>query len=382
MSKITEQSMKHQYDGQYVTFVKKNNDYGNSFEQSLNRYGIVASIVRMQDKMNRIESLTSGDKTPEVRSESLVDTLEDLSNYSAMTACWLKGIRDEDPKESPSEGLLNSLKEPPKEVVCEVDPRVLKLGNISTPDITSGIIGIRDKYGRDIKKIPPVTPEYRERLEKLTKKYGLNFFDIESGMGDYDKVFDFLENFNLPVHDHNVVDIIKDERVLVNTPIFSYVDDIGRLYLFGPGLHNGDTGNTNWGVIVLRNPEYIDSKRTLYTAIDGNYTVGVTNIDTVVEIVRDTIFDYRTNKQRYPMKAIKRLRQYEDVCVDLTNDDIMRILVDSWNRVVYDIRYMSVNYVEHSGFEWRLRNYSHTPFCMVNSPYRYISDYFDPEFKW
>lgn len=94
--KVNKETMKSQYDGQYETFCRKNHDYGNSFEESLDQFGIVASIVRMSDKMKRLESLTDESKTQQVGSESLLDTLEDLSNYAAMTACWLKGIREKD----------------------------------------------------------------------------------------------------------------------------------------------------------------------------------------------------------------------------------------------------------------------------------------------
>nr|DAU82595.1 MAG TPA: Nucleotide modification associated domain 1 [Caudoviricetes sp.] len=96
MTKLNPTTMKTQYDGQYDTFRRKNHDYGNSFEESLDKFGIIASLVRMQDKMLRLESLTDDSKTQQVGSESLLDTLEDLSNYAAMTACWLKGVQAED----------------------------------------------------------------------------------------------------------------------------------------------------------------------------------------------------------------------------------------------------------------------------------------------
>ena len=96
MTKLNPTTMKTQYDGQYDTFCRKNHDYGNSFEESLDQFGIIASLVRMQDKMLRLESLTDESKTQQVGSESLLDTLEDLSNYAAMTACWLKGVPAED----------------------------------------------------------------------------------------------------------------------------------------------------------------------------------------------------------------------------------------------------------------------------------------------
>lgn len=96
MTKLNPTTMKTQYDGQYDTFCRKNHDYGNSFEESLDQFGIISSLVRMQDKMLRLQSLTDESKTQQVGSESLLDTLEDLSNYAAMTACWLKGVQAED----------------------------------------------------------------------------------------------------------------------------------------------------------------------------------------------------------------------------------------------------------------------------------------------
>lgn len=69
------------------TYAAKNHDYGNSFEQSLDKFGLVASIVRMGDKINRIESLSK--KEAKVKDESIKDTLLDLATYSVMTVMWL-----------------------------------------------------------------------------------------------------------------------------------------------------------------------------------------------------------------------------------------------------------------------------------------------------
>lgn len=110
MTKVNKETMKNQYDHQYNTFCRKNNDYGNSFEESLYQFGIIASIVRMSDKMKRLESLTDESKTQQVGSESLLDTLEDLSNYAAMTACWLKGIREEDGENSCGPDMIDVIK--------------------------------------------------------------------------------------------------------------------------------------------------------------------------------------------------------------------------------------------------------------------------------
>lgn len=69
------------------TFRRKNHDYGNSFFESLDKRGLVAALVRMEDKMNRLDSLSKNDTM--VLDESLIDTLLDLANYSIMTSMWL-----------------------------------------------------------------------------------------------------------------------------------------------------------------------------------------------------------------------------------------------------------------------------------------------------
>ena len=71
------------------TYKAKNHDYGNSFEQSLDKFGLVASAVRIGDKMNRFESLLK--KDAKVSNESLRDTLLDAANYLIMTVMWLDG---------------------------------------------------------------------------------------------------------------------------------------------------------------------------------------------------------------------------------------------------------------------------------------------------
>ena len=60
-------------------FKKKNADYGDSFAT----YGPIGVIVRMQDKINRLVSVSKRNVSF-VKDESLRDTLIDLHNYSAM----------------------------------------------------------------------------------------------------------------------------------------------------------------------------------------------------------------------------------------------------------------------------------------------------------
>ena len=75
-------------DELYETYKKKNADYGNSFGNSLDKHGLIAGIIRMDDKMSRLISLNSK-KEQQVMDESLRDTLMDLANYAIMSVMWL-----------------------------------------------------------------------------------------------------------------------------------------------------------------------------------------------------------------------------------------------------------------------------------------------------
>lgn len=74
------------------TYIRKNHDYGNSFDKSLDKFGLIASVVRIGDKMNRIESLIQ--KEAMVQDESIKDTLLDMASYCVMTIMWLNNNRE------------------------------------------------------------------------------------------------------------------------------------------------------------------------------------------------------------------------------------------------------------------------------------------------
>lgn len=69
------------------TYLAKNADYRNSFEQSLDEFGEVAGVVRIGEKLNRIKNLT--DKQPNVKSESKINVLADMTNDCVMMISWL-----------------------------------------------------------------------------------------------------------------------------------------------------------------------------------------------------------------------------------------------------------------------------------------------------
>lgn len=70
-------------------YKRKNNDYGDSFGKSFEKYGITSALVRMEDKWNRLNSLAMG-KEQMVADEKITDTLLDLANYCIMTVMELE----------------------------------------------------------------------------------------------------------------------------------------------------------------------------------------------------------------------------------------------------------------------------------------------------
>lgn len=71
------------------TYIKKNADYGGSFDNSLDKYGLIAAAIRLGDKSSRLDSLVGGKKA-QVLDESIEDTLLDMANYAVMTVMWLR----------------------------------------------------------------------------------------------------------------------------------------------------------------------------------------------------------------------------------------------------------------------------------------------------
>ena len=86
-NKINAETMRKAYEENYETFLKKNTDYGSSFEESLNEFGEVAGIVRISDKYRRLVNITKNENKV---LESKADTLKDMANYCLMLAVWLE----------------------------------------------------------------------------------------------------------------------------------------------------------------------------------------------------------------------------------------------------------------------------------------------------
>ena len=65
-------------------YTKKNKDYGNSFGETFEKLGLISAITRISDKYNRLCNLAINNN-PEIKDETITDTLIDLANYCIMT---------------------------------------------------------------------------------------------------------------------------------------------------------------------------------------------------------------------------------------------------------------------------------------------------------
>ena len=63
---------------------RKNNDYGNAAQRSFEKFGIISYVMRLGDKMNRLETLTKPGAEQKVEGEKIEDTLMDLAAYAIM----------------------------------------------------------------------------------------------------------------------------------------------------------------------------------------------------------------------------------------------------------------------------------------------------------
>lgn len=96
------QQFKNICEEMLTTFERKNHDYGDSFTQTVDKFGLIASGVRMHDKLERFINLVQKEVS-KVSDESMRDTLLDLANYAIMTVMYIdnKEIKEMPIKENP-----------------------------------------------------------------------------------------------------------------------------------------------------------------------------------------------------------------------------------------------------------------------------------------
>ena len=84
MTTTRKQQFKQVQEEGLELFTRKNKDYGDAFAD----YGVVGVLVRMGDKIRRLQNITNTGVTL-VKDESFRDTLIDLHNYAAMAVLLL-----------------------------------------------------------------------------------------------------------------------------------------------------------------------------------------------------------------------------------------------------------------------------------------------------
>lgn len=69
-------------------YTKKNQDYGDSFGEQFQEYGITSAAIRIEDKLRRFKNLIK--QQAQVEDEKMEDTLLDMANYCIMTVIELE----------------------------------------------------------------------------------------------------------------------------------------------------------------------------------------------------------------------------------------------------------------------------------------------------
>ena len=77
-----------------ATLQEKNQAYGDSFTESVDKFGKTVIAVRLSDKFNRICNLIKRGELKE-NDESLEDTLLDMAGYSILALKYLKEYKND-----------------------------------------------------------------------------------------------------------------------------------------------------------------------------------------------------------------------------------------------------------------------------------------------
>lgn len=104
-------------EGLHELYVQKNHDYGDSVHDTYTKYGLVSFLVRMEDKLNRVRTLSKSnikESDIKVQDEKIEDTLLDLANYAILAVMELRLNTKYNNSKTDTDGVdvhLNSTKE-------------------------------------------------------------------------------------------------------------------------------------------------------------------------------------------------------------------------------------------------------------------------------
>ena len=68
----------------FNTYKKKNADYGNSFSETIQEFGYIPAVARINDKLKRVKNMVKGNEM-NITDESMRDNLLDIANYCVLT---------------------------------------------------------------------------------------------------------------------------------------------------------------------------------------------------------------------------------------------------------------------------------------------------------
>lgn len=68
----------------FNTYKKKNADYGNSFSETIQEFGYIPAVARINDKFKRVKKMVKGQEM-NIKDESLRDNLMDIACYCVLT---------------------------------------------------------------------------------------------------------------------------------------------------------------------------------------------------------------------------------------------------------------------------------------------------------
>ena len=92
-------------DKMFDTYKRKNKDYGSSFDELFDEYGMTSALLRIKDKYNRLKAINDNGQI-EVKDESVEDTLLDMANYAILTVIKLRNNKTPNKSVEVSDGII------------------------------------------------------------------------------------------------------------------------------------------------------------------------------------------------------------------------------------------------------------------------------------
>lgn len=73
-------------------YEKKNHDYGNSFNDTIEEFGFTPAIARINEKLERVKQMLKGEDM--FIDESMRDNLIDIANYCVLTVIGIDNLKN------------------------------------------------------------------------------------------------------------------------------------------------------------------------------------------------------------------------------------------------------------------------------------------------